>query len=185
MNGYELPSSVSVGGTEYPIRTDYRAVLDVFCVMNDAEIPEQAKNTIFMIIMFPGWRDIPLESWEEAIKKACEFIDMGQKDDGKSHPRLVDWEQDAAIIVPAVNNVAHTEIRALPYMHWWTFWGHFMSIGESLFSSVLSVRTKKAHHKKLEKHEEEFYRNNRDIVEIKRKETAEEKAVKDAMMKWL
>lgn len=185
MNGYSLPTSVFVDGTEYPIRTDFRDVLDVLCAMNDPELDGRAKSIVLIQIMFPEWQDIPIEHLEECCKQACEFIDCGQKDDGRPHPKMIDWEQDAPIIVPAVNSVAHTEIRSMPYLHWWTFWGYFMSVGESLLSSVLDIRQKKAKHKKLEKYEQEFYRENRELIDFKRKETVEEKAERERIEKWL
>lgn len=185
MTGYTLQTSVCVGGTDYPIRTDFRAVLDVLCAMNDPELDGRAKSIVLIQIMFPDWQNIPPEHLEECCKQVCDFIDCGQKDDGRTHPKMIDWEQDAPIIVPAVNSVAHTEIRSMEYLHWWTFWGYFMSVGESLLSSVLDIRQKKAKHKKLEKYEQEFYRENRELIDFKRKETEEEKAARESIEKWL
>ena len=185
MTGYTLPTSVCVSGTEYPIRTDFRAVLDVLCAMNDPELDGRGKSIVLIQIMFPDWQEIPPEHLEECCKQVCEFIDCGNRDDGKPRPKMIDWEQDAPLIVPAVNSVAHTEVRSVEYMHWWTFWGYFMSVGESLLSSVLDIRQKKAKHKKLEKYEQEFYRENRELIDFKRKETAEEKAARESIEKWL
>lgn len=185
MTGYTLPMSVCVSGTEYPIRTDFRAVLDVLCAMNDSELDGRAKSIVLIQIMFPDWKNIPVEHLEECCKQACEFIDCGQHDDGKPHPKMIDWEQDADLIVPAINRVTGKEIRAIEYMHWWTFWGAYMEIGECLFSNVLNIRDKKARHKKLEKWEQEFYRENRELIDFKRKETAEEKAARESIEKWL
>ena len=52
--------------------------------------------------------------------------------------------------------------------------GYYMSIGESLFSSVLNVRYKRAHGKKLEKHEKEFERENIRLVRLRKQRTEEE-----------
>ena len=49
----------------------------------------------------------------------------------------------------------------MQYLHWWTFLGAYMEIGESLFSQILSVRMKKAKGKKLEDWEREFYKENK------------------------
>ncbi len=76
---------------------------------------------------------MPPKDWQEASRKACEFIDCGIKNDGKPRPRIMDWEQDAPIIIPAVNKVNNAEVRATDYMHWWTFFGLYMEIGESTF----------------------------------------------------
>lgn len=81
---------------------------------------------------------------------------------------------------PAVNKAAGLEVRAVPYLHWWTFMGYFESIdAESLFGTVLSIRQKKARGKKLEKYEREFMQNNKALmaldVEEAKPRTAEEK----------
>ena len=80
------------------------------------------------------------------------------------------------MIFSAINKIAGKEIRAVEYLHYWTFIGFFNEIGEGVFSTVLNIRNKKARHKKLEKWENEFYRNNKEIVDIKRKYTKSEKS---------
>ena len=97
----------------------------------------------------------------------------------------MDWEQDAPLIVPAVNKVLGGEIRSMPYLHWWTFLGAYMSIGESLFSEVISIRRKKAKGKKLEKHEQEFYRDNKSLVNMKQRYSEEEQAEIDRLNEML
>lgn len=129
--------------------------------------------------------NMPEKDMAEALTKAFEFIDMGVKDDGKSQPHTVDWEQDAPIIIPAVNRVVGKEIRSLEYMHWWTFLGAYIEIGESLFSQVVGVRMKKAKGKKLEKWEREFYQENKSLVNFKTKYSKEEQAAKERLEKWL
>lgn len=185
MIGYELPTSLNIRGVDYNIRTDFRAVIDILIAMNDSDLDERCKSVVMLMILYPDYKKIPLEHLEEACKKACEFIDCGQKDDGKNHPKTIDWEQDAGIIIPAINNVARTEIRSIPYLHWWTFFGYFIEVRESLLSSVISIRQKKAKHKKLEKWEEDFYKENRDIIDFKNKDSEEIKQEKDNLLKWL
>ena len=184
MNGYSLPTTVEVGGKEYDIRTDFRAILDVLASQRDPDLDSQTKAVVLLKIMYPQWRTIPQGDLQEAIEKAIEFIDCGVEDDGKQKPQLVDWEQDATMIVSAINKVAHTEVRQLQYLHWWTFFSYYMEIGESLFSQVVNIRSKKAKHKKLEKYEQEFYRENKKLVDIRKPLTEEEKAQDDAMKAW-
>ena len=116
--------------------------------------------------MFPNCDEIPAEHIQEALDKVAEFIDMGISDESKK-PKTMDWEQDATIIIPAVNKVLNTEIRAVQYMHWWTFLGAYMEIGESMFSNVLHIRQKIAKNKKLEKWEQEFYKENKSLIDFK------------------
>lgn len=43
------------------------------------------------------------------------------------------------------------EVRALPYLHWWTFLGYYQSVDhDGLFGFVLTIRQKKTRGKKLE-----------------------------------
>ena len=51
------------------------------------------------------------------------------------------------------------------------FLGYFESVdNESLWSFVLSIRQKRAHGKKLEKHEQDFYRKNMYLCDVKKPE---------------
>lgn len=185
MNAYELPESLLVNGKEYSIRSDFRAVLDILIAMNDPELDGTHKTMVMIQILYPEWKTIPPEDIGEAARMACKFIDCGESDEGKKKPKLIDWEQDAAIIVPAVNSVAHMDVRAVRNLHWWTFWAYFMEIGESVFSSVVSIRSKKAKGKKLEKWEQDYYKENRDMIDFRTKKTAEEEQLQEYFSKWL
>lgn len=185
MNGYDLPTALCVGGKEYPIRTDFRDILNVLIAMNDPELDGESKMLVMLKIMFPGWKDIPPEHIPEALRKASEFIDCGFSDDGRNNPRIIDWKEDAGLIIPAVNSVAHKEVRAERNLHWWTFMGYFSEIGESLFSTVIGIRLKKKKGKKLEQWEKDFYKENRTLVDMRTQETEEIKKEKEAILKWL
>jgi hypothetical protein len=108
MTAYELPTSLNISGVDFSIRTDFRAIIDILVAMNDPELDEQAKAVVMLQILFEDWQSIPPEHLSEACQKACEFIDCGQADDNPNRPkpRLMDWEQDGDMIVPAVNKVA-------------------------------------------------------------------------------
>lgn len=185
MSAYDLPSSLSIGGREYSIRSGWRHVLKVLEACADPDASGRAKTIIILKILYPDWKQIPQDHIQEACQKACEFIDCGQKQDKGNKPRLIDWEQDAAIIIPAVNQVARQEVRLDPDIHWWTFFGWFMSIGDGLFSSVLRIRNKQAKGKKLDKCEEEFYLANRTLCDLVRRHTAEEIEAMEDIKKWM
>lgn len=183
MNVWNFPTSLNIGGIEYEIRTDYRVILDLLMALNDPELSDSdnkmsayMKSRVILEIMFPDWDNIPQEHIQEALDKVSEFIDMGIGDDSKK-PKTMDWEQDAPIIIPAINKVLNKEIRAEKYMHWGTFLGAYMEIGEGLFSNVIHIRQKKAKGKKLEKWEQEFYKENKSLIDFQHKEkrSSEEK----------
>lgn len=190
MYAWKLPTSLNVGNTDYKIRTDYRVILDILAAMNDPDILEpgmtedekQAEKVLTMLqILYIDFDRMPSSDWKEASEKACEFIDCGIQDDGKPKPRLMDWDQDAPIIVPAVNKVCNFDVRSVKYMHWWTFFGYYMEIGECMLSTVVSIRDKKRRGKKLEKWEQEFYRNNKHIVDLRAKKVERSEEEKETL----
>lgn len=185
MGAYDLPTSLEIGEVSFPIRYGWRAVMDIFAAYADPELDDEMKTETMLQIFYPDWDKIRPEFLTEAIEKACAFLDCGMKPDKKNMPRTMDWEQDAAIIIPAVNSVAGREIRLDPDIHWWTVFGWYMSISDSLFSSVINIRQKKAKGKKLEKYEEEFYRENQKIIDLRKPESEEVRQEKENLLKWL
>lgn len=173
-----LPTGLDVGGASYPIETDYRNILVFLSACSDPDLSAAEKLEILMKRLYrDGFDQIPQEHLEEAILQAKWFVDCGQEDDDKKPSRKVmDWEQDEPILFPAINKVAGMETRAAPYIHWWTFSGYFMEIEEGTFFTVLGIRQKRAKGKKLEKWEQEFYRNNRRLCDIRKRYTEEEQA---------
>lgn len=174
MDAWSLPTSLNVHGVEYPIRTDYRVVLDILTALNDPEVfksmteEEKAREVAETIIMilYEEPETIPTNDLQEALDRACEFIDCGMKPDNKKRPQVMDWKQDAQIIVPAVNKVSHTDVRSVKYMHWWTFFSLYMEIGNGTFATVVSIRQKRTKGKKLEKWEMEFYKENKSMIDL-------------------
>lgn len=187
MNAWELPTSLSVGGVDWQIRTDFRTILDILQCFNNPDYEPDEQWEICLRILFTDevFEVFDSEQIQEAIQQAMWFIDMGIKDDGKVKPRTMDWEQDAPVIIPSVNRVIGKEIRSMEYLHWWTFLGAYMEIGESLFSQILSIRIKKSKGKKLEKWEKEFYQENKHIVDIQKKYTEEEKEEQAELLRIL
>lgn len=183
----ELPASVNVNGVERAIRSDYRVALIILSAYSDAELSNSEKIQIMLESLYDDLEAIPQEDLQEAINQAMGYLDGNSQDNGaKPQAKPVfDWGQDEQMIFSAVNKVAGCEIRMCDYLHWWTFLGYFNEIGEGLLSSVISIRQKKSSGKRLEKYEQEFYRKNKAIIDIKRKYTAEEQAEIDYLNRLL
>lgn len=162
--------AVEIDGVEHKIRTDYRDILRIFEAFNDNELSDKEKWTVALVIFY---ENIP-QNVDEAIKQFTWLLNRGADEGKKISKPLYDWEQDEQMIFQAVNKVAGKEVRELEYMHWWTFLGLFSEIGESMFSSVVNIRNKRNKGKNLEKHEREFYRNNKDTVDLKKKYSNEQ-----------
>jgi hypothetical protein len=184
---YDLPKSVEVCGATYDIRSDYRAVLDICTALNDPELNDQDKAIIILDIFYPsfsGESPMPQDHYEEAILKCFWFIGCGESENkDKKAPKLMDWEQDFKYIVAPINRVVGHEVRAVDYMHWWSFMSAYYEIGgDCLFSQIISVRDKLSKGKKLDKADKEWYQKNKEMVDLKNKYTVEET---DAFKQWL
>lgn len=165
---YEIPTKINIGGTEYQIRNkgDYRMVLDCFSALQDASLNSNERLFCSLIIFYEDINCIAdinkFEDLEEAATKMFDFFNCGRSQSvgKKMNHKLIDWEQDSQIICSAINKVANKEVRAEPYIHWWTFMGYYSAVGESLLSTIVSIRDKIVRGKKLEKHERIFRQEN-------------------------
>ncbi len=182
MNPWNLPTSATIGGTVYPIHADFRDILEIFRHLNDPEQPEYVRWQIALALFYEG--PIPPEHTQEALDFFISFISYGSRPSSNG-PRLLDWDRDAQVILADVNKAAGTEIRALPFVHWWTFLSWFHAIGEGQLSTLISIREKLRTGKKLEPWEQDYYRKNRDTVNLSRQYTPEELAEQERLKKLL
>ena len=179
---YELPTSITIGDRQYQITNegDYRVVLDCFRALSDSELSEDEQVLASLLIFYNEFTDLDdLPNDQDIINglitEMCKFFNCGQEDSigASTSQQVIDWDGDSTIIAAAINNVAHTEIRSVPYCHWWTFMGYYMSIGESVLSTVVGIRDKLNRGKELEKWEKEFKTQNPHYFNWKKK-TAEQ-----------
>ena len=172
---YELPTSVAVSDVSYAIRSDYRAVLDICAALSDPELDMRDKAAVALVIFYPDFDTMPPEHYEEALKQCFWFINGGSDETEKKAPKLVDWEQDFQYIIAPVNRVLGQEIRAIEYLHWWSFLSAYYEIGGNcVFAQIVQIRDKLARGKTLDKAEREWYRHNRNLVDFKQTYTATE-----------
>ena len=189
MNRYTLPTQIEVKKERFDIRNrgDYRIVLSCFNILYDNDLNDQEKILTCLLVFYEDFDDVDDlmdlkgDTRDELVKQMFWFFDCGNdyKND-KQKPRLIDWDKDSMLITSAINNVAKQEIRSLEYLHWWTFIGYYMAIGDCALSNIVAIRDKVANHKKLEKHEKEFINENPHYFDIDYR-TKEEKDTDD----WL
>lgn len=180
MNLWTLPKTALLGGKEISINSDFRDVLEIIDILQDVNRHEQVRLYVALALFYD--EPIPPHLLKEAAEWMMAFIALGEEDEGPQQPKLIDWEQDRIIIAAEINKVSGMEIRALEYLHWWTFISYFRCIGEGQLSYIVSIREKLRRGKPLEKHEREFYARNRAVVDFKQKLTGEEQ---DTLNTWL
>lgn len=179
---YEIPTSIEMDGRQFQIRNngDYRVILDCFQALEDAELQPMERILASLLIFYEDFNtieDIYDIDLEKAVSEMYNFFNCGSDDFGtQSKRKLIDWEGDSQLICSAINKVANTEVRSVPYLHWWTFMGYYTAIGDSPISTIIHIRDKLVNGKKLEKYESEFKRKNPQYFTWKSKRVEEDEA---------
>jgi hypothetical protein len=173
---WDLPLAVKIDGVEHKIRNqcDYRVVLDVIAALNDEELEMHNRIACALFIFYEDFSD--LKDMQVAANEMMKIINLGEEPKAEDNkPRLMDWEHDFSHLAPPISRVLGYSVRsAANYTHWYDFIGAYMEIGECTFSQIVSIRNKKIKGKKLENWEREFYTENRTLVDLPQKLTAEE-----------
>ncbi len=180
---WELPREAVIGGRHYALHTDFRDILEIFSYLEDPELPQYLRWQIALALFFEG--EIPPEDQQAALSYLLKFLNGGEEEKSRPGPKLLDWQQDAGMIVADINKTAGQEIRALPFVHWWTFLSWFHAIGEGQLSTVVAIRQKLRRGKPLEKWEKDFYRENKETVDIQRRYSAAELEEQERLKKIL
>ena len=165
---FDLPTSVTISGAEYSVRTDFRVILEIFVMLDDPDLSDADKTEALLCMFFI---ERPSDA-EHALQAFTDFVDPRQaaKTPATHSTRLIDWAQDFDLMVAPINHILGFECRAADYLHWRTFLAAYLEIPpESVFARVLRIREKLRTGKKLEKYERTWYNKNRDLVHLKPK----------------
>ena len=184
---WNLPISVEIDGTEYPIRNkcDYRVVLDVIKALNDEDLDMQYRIQCALFIFY-GNDELDTkekvlkafktkENTQIAIDEMTKIISLGEEKEQDDKPQIMDWEHDFSHIAPPINRVLGYSVRdESNYTHFWDFIGAYQEIRECSWANIVSVRSKRMKGKPLDKWEREFYNENRKLIDLPHKLTDEE-----------
>ena len=187
MNAWTLPVCVTVGGQPRAVYTDYR---DILYLLNWLDGPRGAalrpdeRWYVALALFYRDFAALDPALYPEAATALAAFLAAGQPA-APAGPRLIDWQKDAGLIVAGVNRAAGCEVRALPYLHWWSFIAWFAAIGEGALATVVAIREKLARGKRLEGWELEHYRAHRAQIDLRPEPTAAERAEKERLLRML
>lgn len=179
---YGLPKVLEINGIEYAIRSDFREVLEILEIMADMDLTEEERWVLTLLFFYTDFDTIPYSDYEEATTKCYWFLNGGKAEtDAGKQPRLMDWQQDFPLIIAPVNRIMGHDIRGDDYVHWWSFLAAYGEIGECTWAQVVHIRDAKARGKPLDKADKEWYRRNRELVDLEQKVTAKEE---EMLKKW-
>lgn len=188
---YEIPTSITIDGRIFQIRNngDYRVILDCFKALEDEELEASERLLASLIIFYEDFNSIEdvynIDDLSKLVSEMFKFFNCGNESMGtKVNHSIIDWEQDSQLVCSAINKVANKEIRSEKYIHWWTFMGYYIAIGDSPLSTILGIRNKILSNKKLEKYEQQFKRNNPQYFVWNSRSMQEKEADKIAKEIW-
>lgn len=166
---YELPQSVIINDSEYFFLHDYKSILEAIKPFSSPDLLEEEQIELAFERFYIDSDKIKSDDMQEAIESMMLFISCNKPNTStKKQKPLYDWDKDLHLIIRPINKVVGHDIR-LDNIHWWTFMSYFMEIGESTFATYVGIRDKKNRGKKLDKQEEEIYKNNINEIRIEEK----------------
>ena len=176
---FSLPTTVTVSGIEYPVRTDYRVILEILVMLDDPDLSDGDKTEALLRMFYVNQSPDPMaavEAFRRFVDPRCEDKNLTSR-----NARLISWQQDFDLMVAPINHILGCEVRALDHLHWHTFLSAYLEIPpDSVFARVLRIREKLRQGKKLEKYERSWYNRNRDLVHLRQRFSKSEEEILNA-----
>lgn len=170
----KLPDTITVKGTEFPIRTDFRTWIRFSEIMSSSERVE--KNLAESIKLIFGC--LP-PSLEETVSGMMDFFAVRTVTDSKesvvrNKKRIYDFAYDAPLIVAAFRQQYGIDLLQSD-MHWYEFRALLAGLTEStLFVKVIGYRNMNLGDIK-DKDRKAFYRQMKEVYRLPDNRTEEER----------
>lgn len=193
-----LPETVTIGGTDWPIETDFRtSILFELLIQDDTladeEIIANALNLYFgsippniveaaeQIIWFYSCGKPSKKKKLYRVEKPAEQDDdtededEGPLADADSGERVYSFEHDAPYIYAAFMEQYGIDLVDIPYLHWWKFRALFQSLNDNThFSKIMGYRGMEITDK-MSKEQKRYYRKMKKLYELPLSEAEVEK----------
>lgn len=143
-----LPTTITVGGREFPISSNFRTAILFELMIQDAETSAIEKALGAFQLWFP---DGMPEDVEQATDQMIWFYSCGKTvsletaaDKTKKAgiaKRIYDFDIDAPLIYAAFLTQYHIDLQDIEYLHWWKFSALFEGLNEeNEISKIMQYR---------------------------------------------
>lgn len=139
-----LPETLTVDGVNYPIHTDYRAVLKYDRMLQAGE-----DGTAIYQALSAVYKKIP-ENIEGAIEAVNWFVNCGREESkykpsnkvlGINQNQAFGFEEDELLIWSAFKSRFQIDLLEIKHLHWWLFRSLLDDIGDDVrLSQVMQYR---------------------------------------------
>ena len=193
----KLPTSIKVGGKEYPIHSDFRTAIRFENIMIDSDINDEEKGQIILDLFFDDWSFVNDENSNEVIEKILDFYtckrdvdieleeyrkeilaDIGTNIEDEQNDcdtnddkveRIYDFRYDDFYIYAAFLQQYGIDLQDVEYLHWWKFRALLNGLEEGKFCKIIEYRSVKLEDIK-DKEQREFYSEMKKIYALPSKE---------------
>ena len=160
-----LPTSLTINGVEYPINTDFRAVLRY----NEMLKGNTEDADYLMKCMCCIYKKIPSDV-AAALERLNWFMQCGKEEKKHRPPNKVlginsnlpfDFDEDGELIYSAFrrNDVYGIDLLKIEYLHWWEFMAMLNDIpSDTYLSRVMEYRTIDTTNNSLSNDQKTFYK---------------------------
>ncbi|MDE6005486.1 MAG: bacteriophage Gp15 family protein [Oscillospiraceae bacterium] len=129
----ELPDSVIVAGSSYPIYTDFREWLKFHDLQEESALSQNEK-AFLMLTRYK--KSPPITHIQEALEALVKFAvrdkvsNHSQNSNAKSTEKILSWSYDSPYIYTAFLSVYGIDLLQIEYMHWYVFLSLFDGLPE-------------------------------------------------------
>lgn len=148
-----LPTTVTVGGVEYPINTDFRTSILFEQMAADPDIESEDKWRYLLEYYYQGIV-VTGENVKEFVEQALKFYscnkqlsskenegDLQENEGSYQSDKIYDFDFDDTYIYTAFLQQYGIDLQEIEYLHWWKFKAMFDSLQDSKFCKILEYRS--------------------------------------------
>lgn len=150
-----LPSTVTVGGREIPIESNFRTSILFELMIQSHDLDNAQKSITAMELYYPREHHAHIiernETIDEAIDRIVWFYCCGKqrkiageqrKENAKIERREHDFDVDAPLIYAAFLSQYGIDLNQIEYLHWWSFCAMFRGLSdEHQITKIMGYRT--------------------------------------------
>jgi len=171
---HKAPRAVMIDGVKHLITPFHRNCLLILEAMEDEELFDVEKWEILLENFYQ-------EPYPTNLQKAFEMFQrfiVQDKKEGKKEPQVIDFAQDSKYIHDALLSI-NVNLDKIDDLHWWDLISYLAEVKDTTFNRIVYLRTQKNRGKLSKDERKECAHIGWDVINIKRKLSAEEQAEKD------
>lgn len=185
------PKTLTIGGTEYEINSDFRASVLFEMMMFDKDVPDEIKVWKMIELYFPELpeNEDPIEilnavGWFYRCGRAEKEAHLSNNsEEGENDKPQYSFDYDDEYIYSAFRQQYGINLVTVKYLHWWEFRAMFKGLDECAFVRIMDWRSRKITAEMTET-EKRFIRRMQRVhaLPVSRLEQERENALADALI---